>query len=195
LVTFRREDRERVANGEITVSFRLWRSAHVKAGKSYPTGFGTVDIEDVRVIPAALVSEADVGPSGCVDIAAIWNLAGEHTGAVVGPDTLLHRVQFRFLGDVPPHSQPAPNLSLDQLSARLERMDRLSTRGPWTKATLDLIEAGPGVPARLLAAGMGMETREFKVNVRKLKALGLTISHEVGYELSDLGRRYLSLSR
>jgi hypothetical protein len=32
---------------------------------------------------------------------------------------------------------------------------------------------------------------DFKVNVRKLKALGLTLSLTVGYELSDLGQAYL----
>ncbi len=134
-------------------------------------------------------------PSGCADIAAIWNLAGEHTGAIVGPDTLLHRVQFRFLGDVPSSDESAPDLSLDQIAARLERMDRLSDSRALDEADAGLIAAGPGVPARLLAADMGMETRDFKVNVRKLKALGLTISHEVGYEVSDLGRRYLLWSR
>ena len=37
-----------------------------------------------------------------------------------------------------------------------------------------------------------METLAFKANVRKLKALGLTISHETGYELTALGRDVLS---
>jgi hypothetical protein len=31
--------------------------------------------------------------------------------------------------------------------------------------------------------------------VRRLKSLGLTTSHEVGYEISDLGRRYLESIR
>ncbi len=99
MLMFRREDRERVARGEITVTFRLWKSSHVKAGKTYETGFGRVDVEDVQVIPAAMVSDDDVLASGCADVAAILELAGEHTGARVGPDTLLHRVQFRFIGE------------------------------------------------------------------------------------------------
>jgi hypothetical protein len=95
---FREQDRERVARGEITVTYRLWKSAHVRAGKTYETGFGPVEVEDVRVIPAALVSQDDVPPSGCADIAAIWAPAGEHTKTAVTPETLLHRVQFRYLG-------------------------------------------------------------------------------------------------
>ena len=36
-----------------------------------------------------------------------------------------------------------------------------------------------------------MERMPFKANVRKLKELGLTISLEVGYELSTRGRAVL----
>ena len=191
MLLFRQQDRERVASGEITATFRLWKSAHVKAGKTYETGFGAVEVEDVRVVPAALVSDEDVRLSGCADVAAVWALAGEHTGAAVGPDTLLHRVQFRFLGREVEAPRPALRTGFEALGARLEKMDRLSRRGPWTLAALRLIEAAPEVPARVLAAEMGWETLDFKVNVRKLKGLGLTISHEAGYELSDLGRAYL----
>ena len=74
-------------------------------------------------------------------------------------------------------------------------MDRLSSRGAWTTQILSLIEDGPRVPARVLAAELGWQTLDFKANVRKLKALGLTISHEVGYELSELGERYVASIR
>jgi len=191
MLLFRREDRERVASGEITLTFRLWKSAHVKAGKAYETGFGAVLVEDVRVMPAALVAEEDVPLTGCASISAIWALAGEHTGAPVGPDTLLHRVQFRFLGRVPPAAASQRELDRETLRVRLARLDAANARGPWTLAVLRLIESAPRVPARLLAAELGWETPEFKAHVRKLKALGLTLSHETGYELSDAGRRYL----
>jgi predicted transcriptional regulator len=70
-------------------------------------------------------------------------------------------------------------------------MDARSSRGPWTLQVLRLIEAHPRVVARLLAAEFGWETLDFKAHVRRLKHMGLTISHEVGYELSDAGRRVL----
>ncbi len=38
---------------------------------------------------------------------------------------------------------------------------------------------------------MGRDTHSFKEDVRKLKALGLTISHSPGYELSPRGRALL----
>jgi hypothetical protein len=97
MLEFRRQDRERVVRGEITVTYRLWKSARVKAGQRYATRVGPIDVLDVRLLPAGMIGEDDVGPSGCADIAAIWALAGEHTGAVVGPETLLWRVEFRVV--------------------------------------------------------------------------------------------------
>ena len=130
MVTFRREDRARVATGEITVTFRLWQSAKVKAGKSYRTGIGTLEVEDVQVLPAGMISKRDVPRSGCRDVRSIWELAGEHTGSVVGPDTLLYRVQFRFLGDVAASSGPAASLDLNGLAKRLAGMDARPKLGP-----------------------------------------------------------------
>ena len=50
-----------------------------------------------------------------------------------------------------------------------------------------------GAPADL-AASLGRERLSFKADVRKLKALGLTESLEVGYRLSPRGRAFLERS-
>ena len=42
-----------------------------------------------------------------------------------------------------------------------------------------------------LAAERGVELLPMKADIRKLKGMGLTISHEVGYELSPRGAAYL----
>ena len=76
---------------------------------------------------------------------------------------------------------------LPELIRRLERFDRYSKRGPWTRQTLALIEARPGVRAEELAGELGWEQQPFKINVRKLKELGLTESLEIGYRLSSRG--------
>ena len=77
------------------------------------------------------------------------------------------------------------------LRARLDRLDKASTWGPWTRPTLRLIADRPFVRAPELAASRGRDTPSFKEDVRKLKALGLTISHSPGYELSPRGRALL----
>ncbi|WP_225214770.1 hypothetical protein [Cellulomonas avistercoris] len=43
-----------------------------------------------------------------------------------------------------------------------------------------------------LAAELGRERDPFKLDVRKLKALGLTQSFDVGYALSPRGETYLT---
>jgi hypothetical protein len=57
--------------------------------------------------------------------------------------------------------------------------------------TLALIEQHPHRRAPDLAEIEGRETAPFKIDVRKLKALGLTRSFDVGYEISPRGREFL----
>ncbi len=189
MVSFTAADHARVASGELTVTWRLWKYAHVRAGKPYSTGFGWIHVEDVRAVRVADVTDTDAAEAGLRDAKALVELARSHTGAAVSPDTLLHRVQFRYLSEAPEVERP--RLTAEEVSRRLDRMDRTSSRVPWTLATLRLIETNPGVPARVLAGDLDCPTPVFKADVRKLKALGLTVSLEVGYELSDAGQEYL----
>jgi len=57
--------------------------------------------------------------------------------------------------------------------------------------TLELIAAMPATRAADLAAALGRETAPFKLDVRKLKNLGLTYSLDVGYRLTTRGAGYL----
>ena len=71
-------------------------------------------------------------------------------------------------------------------------MDRLSKHGSWTKQTLEIIAQNPRMAASKLAPLLGRETRAFKADVRKLKKMGLTVSFEVGYELTKLGKTFVT---
>ena len=59
-------------------------------------------------------------------------------------------------------------------------------------AALQAIAARPEVRAGDLAEAAGRERLEFKRDVRKLKALGLTLSFPIGYRLSARGEAYLA---
>jgi hypothetical protein len=80
---------------------------------------------------------------------------------------------------------------LEEVRARLARLDAASGRGPWTREVLQLIAERPEVRAADLAPLTGRERLPFKRDVRKLKELGLTESLEVGYRLSPRGRTVL----
>ena len=190
MLMFTSEDHERVAAGEITVTWRLWKYAHVKAGKLYASGFpfgGAIAVEDVRAVRAADITDADAQEAGQRDARALIEFARSHTGRSVEPDTLLYRVQFHFQPEAPPKQE----YSLEEVTTRLERLDSASGIGPWTLQVLRLIESNPGVVSRQLAPQMEMPRDEFKLSVRKLKGLGLTTSLLVGYELTELGQTYL----
>jgi hypothetical protein len=84
---------------------------------------------------------------------------------------------------------------LIEIAGRLQRLDSISKHGPWTRETLGLIEDNPGVRAEDLAASVGREKMPFKLDVRKLKEMGLTESLLTGYRLSPRGEsvlRYLA---
>ena len=84
---------------------------------------------------------------------------------------------------------------LDDLQRRLARLDRASSHGAWTRQTLEEIAAKPERRAGELAAELGRERLPFKVDVRKLKELGLTESLPIGYRLSPRGRALLERLR
>lgn len=63
--------------------------------------------------------------------------------------------------------------------------------GPWTLATLRVLRDKPGVRAGDLCAIVCQEMMRFKLNVRKLRNLGLTDSLGTGYRLSPRGEAVL----
>jgi hypothetical protein len=69
---------------------------------------------------------------------------------------------------------------------------RVGRMGPWAMEYLRLIAEHPGVRAPDLAAGLGMETKPFKMRVRRLKELGLTESLTRGYRISPRGQAFLN---
>ncbi len=71
-------------------------------------------------------------------------------------------------------------------------MDSLHKQGPWTDEVLLCIKDNPKVRAAELALKLNMEKQWLKINIRKLKNMGLTISHEVGYSVSPRGQTYLN---
>ena len=90
---FSPELRERVLAGDITVSFRLWRRAKVKAGGRYRVGPGQIEVESVEVVPFGAITAADVRHAGEKNREALRQRAA-HSGPITD-DTLLFRIEFR----------------------------------------------------------------------------------------------------
>jgi hypothetical protein len=186
-VLFNAKDRAAVADGSITVAFRRWRRPTVRAGGQLTTADGVLSIDAVDVIDPADITDADARAAGRADAAAVRADRG------LQRDGELYRVRFHRAGDDPRiELRGRGELSaeeLDELTARLDRFDRSSRHGAWTRAVLQLIATHPARRAGDLATMMPtpLETQVFKTDVRKLKQLGLTESLEVGYRLSPRG--------
>ena len=180
---------DRIRDGRVTLAFRRWRRPTVRSGGTLLTSIGQLGIASVSVIPEAAITDAEAAQAGYASRQALLqelNRRSEgdiyriHFGAIA-PDP---RVALR-------EAAPEP-AAVMAIRRRLEQMDRRSTTGPWTQRVLALVAGQAGVRAEILARQMGMEKLAFKSNVRKLKALGLTISLGTGYELSPRGTAVLA---
>jgi hypothetical protein len=92
---FSPELRERVAAGEITLSFRLWTRPKVRVGGRYQVQGATIEVDDVELVPFAAITEAEVRAAGELDLEALRTRAA-HAGPIAD-DTLLHRVEFHVV--------------------------------------------------------------------------------------------------
>jgi hypothetical protein len=178
-----------IADGSITLTFRRWKRPQVVAGRPYRTPAGRIEVTAIDEVDPATITTRDARRAGFAGADSLREeLRGDHSSAT-------YRIAFRFLDEPDPRAELAASNELDaaqveHIRQRLDRLDRASSHGPWTRETLGLIESRPQVRAPDLAASVGRETAPFKLDVRKLKALGLTISHPVGYELSPRGRAF-----
>ena len=179
-----------IADGSITVTFRRWKRRQAIAGNVYRTAAGRIEVTAVDVIDEADVTDPDARASGYPSADA---LLADLRGTA---DLPLYRVRFRAVAEPDPRDELARTAVLTdadraEIDARLARLDKASKVGPWTRAVLELIAAKPEVRAGDLADDLGRERLDFKLDVRKLKALGLTVSFPVGYRLSPRGAAYL----
>jgi len=184
----RRDTLDRIVDGELDLVFRRWTRPTVKSGGSLRTPAGMLRIESVEPVAIEGISEDDARRAGIGldDLLAFLDQKeqGEVYRVVLGGLVPDPRVVLRE------DAQLSDN-DVGELRSRLDRLDRVSRRGPWTRSFLRLIADNPHVRAQDLADGLGLEKDVFKNDVRKLKNLGLTISHSPGYELSPRGRAFL----
>lgn len=178
-----------IVAGRVTLAFRRWDRPRARAGALHRTEVGLIAIDSVDVVRMADITDADARAAGAAGRADLLRFLRDRTGRV-------YRMRVRYAG-ADPRIALREDASLDAadvaaISARLDRLDRASRHGAWTRDVLELIAANAGRRAPDLAAIRGLPTQPFKTDVRKLKELGLTESLDVGYRISPRGRAYLA---
>lgn len=191
---------EGVRDGRITTQYRRWDTPRVKVGGTQLTPAGLLRFTRVTRVPdVERISDRAARAAGVKDAAALRKLltprdpdvprrersarGGEH----------VYRVHLEWAGEDPRlalREELPDDVELAAIARRLARLDARET-GPWTRDILAWIRDHPHIVSKELAAERGVELLPMKADIRKLKGMGLTISHEVGYELSPRGAAYL----
>lgn len=179
-----------VADGSVTLAFRRWRRQDVRQGSEFRTVAGVVRVDEVSVVDPAAITDEEAALAG--------HPSAERLRSRLAPDESLptYRVVLSYAGADPRvalrESADLTDEDVAAIDAKLDRLDRASSHGAWTMATLDVIRRRPHTRAPDLAEELGRERDPFKIDVRKLKNLGLTRSFDVGYEVSPRGLAYLA---
>jgi ASCH domain len=101
-VQFSPELRDRVADGTITVSYRLWTRPKVRVGGVYRSGSTTIEVDEIELLPFSSITAEDLVRTGEPDVETLRRRAA-HAGPI-DDATLVYRVEF--------HVVAAPNDTL-----------------------------------------------------------------------------------
>ena len=181
----RQETLRKIVLGQVDLVFRRWTRPTVRTGGTLLSSGQLLAIDRVEKVRRASITTDEARRAGFPTRAELYRMLDER------PDGDIYRVAVRYLGADPRidlRESPLDDVALSVLQKRLARLDATTS---WTRATLQLIADNPAVRAGDLAASVGRDTAPFKIDVRKLKNLGLTESLEVGYRISPRGQQYL----
>jgi hypothetical protein len=170
--------------GDVDLAFRRWDRPRVVVGTRLRTRVGLLEVTSVDRVAVSRITAEEARRAGAGSLADLRRMLEPKA------DRPVWRVGLRHGGADPREELRAsvPNRDeVEQIRSRLDRLDRASAIGPWTRVTLAVIDRSPTVRAPDLAAELGRDTASFKRDVRKLKELGLTESLDIGYRLSPRG--------
>lgn len=179
-----------IREGKVTLAYRNWKKSALKAGSTQLTAYGQLMIDEVTPVPESDITEASARASGYPGKAALMEELAKR------PAGQLYRIRFHYLGEDPRIAlRENSEISAEEMAGILKKLaslDKHSAIGPWTKKALTAIGRHPEERAGDLAMALQMDKDWLKLNIRKLKNLGLTESMKIGYRLSPRGEEVLA---
>lgn len=186
---FKQKFLDLIKEKKISVAYRKWTRPTVKENGTLLTPVGMLRIKSIEEIDASSISNKmlqQAGYANPTELEKELNLKKEGT---------VYKIRFTMEQEDPRIALRNDNdLSEDDLETLTKKLQSLDTGGDiknWTIKVLKAIQANPAQRAIDLSAKLGYEKEWFKINVRKLKNLGLTISLETGYKISPRGEAFL----
>jgi hypothetical protein len=92
---FSRELRQGVAEGQITVSIRLWQRPQAREGGHYTSDDTVIEVDSIELLPFSAVTADDIARSGERNREALRQRAA-HAGPIAD-DTLVYRIEFHVV--------------------------------------------------------------------------------------------------
>ena len=181
---------DQIRAGTVTTQFRRWDVPRVKVGGTQLTPAGLIRFTRVtRVNDVSKISDRAAKAAGFATADALRKALNKSRKEAEG----VYRVNLEWAGEDPRlalREEVPDDAACAEIEKKTSTIDR-RLGGDWTRETLEWIGANPRVVSKRLAEQRDVDLQPMKTDIRKLKGLGLTISHEVGYELSPRGRAYL----
>jgi len=180
---------EGIKSGKISLAFRKWKKQSVNAGSRINTAIGIIEITSMAEYGRENITAEDANQAGFSDLDRMLSLLDKFNEGTI------YKMGVRYISEDPRiklrEQTDVTDQELEELLEKLKRLDMASNQGKWTIKILKAIQENPLLRAADLAVKVKKEKEWLKLNVRKLKNLGLTVSHEPGYTLSPLGEYLL----
>lgn len=178
-----------IENGKIHTAFRKWKRPSVSESGTLLTPVGQLRIKSLSKIGYDQISDTEIIQAGYKNRKELdKELAFKDSGDI-------YKIHFE-LETADPRIELRENTAIsdDEMTKIIEKLKRLDSNGKtkkWTLKVLKIVDDEPGKHAIDYSKKLGYEKEWFKLNIRKLKNLGLTISIKDGYEMSPRGKKVL----
>lgn len=177
-----------IRSGDVTVAFRRWRRPTVSEGGTLRSPVGVLRIDELTTTSPDDITLDDARAAGH------RSTDGVLASLRPGDDRTLYRIRFHRIADDPRielrRRADLTDRERTEITEQLDRWDRASRTGRWTRQLLGAIAEHPAIRSADLADRLDIDQPRLKRRVRQLKDLGLTESLGTGYRLSPRGHAY-----
>jgi hypothetical protein len=174
---------------KVEMAIRRWTRPTVKENGTLISAAGQLRIISVKKIKYNEITDKEIIEAG---YANRKELDRELDRKTVGE---IYRIKFKLEGEDPRiklrEHEDLSDVELDALRKKFQALDARTKIKGWPLRILEAVNKEPGLLAIQYANQLGYEKMWFKLHVRKLKNLGLTISLERGYKISPRGKVFL----
>lgn len=172
------------------MAFRRWQKLGIKVKGALKTSIGVLEFTSIELVSESSLTESEAKKAGMANREALIKELN------LRPLGDIYKIRFKLVGEDPRLTLREDNkISVSDfkiITEKLARFDHLSKNGPWTHKVLEVIKNHQGESSAVLAKILKTDQAKLKLNIRKLKNLGLTISLGTGYQISPRGKALIA---